>query len=348
MMRTTFLLSVTTAMSAADSDVTFTPWCDNSMRVRIAPSDMPPSAVAAREALKKSLAAKNMTDLAGAMVSSTCTPGATVNPKPGGAKTTNGNLEVALGADGTMSFTRADTGALLFSANPSFSFNGAPSHKPQAPWEKVVNQSITCSGSEYDGSTGSADSAADCLAAVKASGAHRVNYAIYNSANKGCFMCDLSDKGPYTGPSSWGLKPHPGAVSWVMPTPFPAPGAGYFTANLTVVAADKSEVIYGLGQGGWTPEGGCPAHGLDGAAIVPLERNGQSVNLQQRKFHVSIPFVTSTAGYGFLFNMPGYGDVQIGAHGVGGAAWSQQAALYLDFWVTALPTKVMAPALGPI
>jgi hypothetical protein len=28
-------------------------------------------------------------------------------------------------------------------------------------------------------------------------------------------------------------------------------------------------------------------------------------NLQQRKFHVSIPFITSTAGYGFLFNMPG-------------------------------------------
>ena len=153
-----------------------------------------------------------MTDLAGAMVSATCTPGAAVAPAAGGAKTTNGNLEAALAADGTMSFTRADTGALLLSAKPSFSFNGAASHKPRAPWEKVVNQSVTCSGSEFDGSTGaSADSAADCLAAVKASGAHRVNYAIYNSANKGCFMCDMTDKGPYTTPSSWGLKPHPGA-----------------------------------------------------------------------------------------------------------------------------------------
>jgi hypothetical protein len=45
-------------------------------------------------------------------------------------------------------------------------------------------------------------------------------------------MCDMSDKGPYTGPSSWGLKSHPGASSWVMPTPFPAAGAGYFAANL--------------------------------------------------------------------------------------------------------------------
>eukprot|EP01052_Picozoa_sp_SAG31_P005179 SAG31_NODE_224_length_19856_cov_33.632890_9_plen_248_part_00 len=224
MMRAALLLSVA-AMASATDEVTFTPWCDNSMRVRVAPSAMPPSAVAAHEALKKSLAAKNMADLAGAMTDATCTPGAAVKAAPGGAKTTNGNLEAALGADGTMSFMRADTGALLFSAKPSFSFNGAPSHKPQAPWEEVINQTITCSGSEYDGSTGSADSAADCLAAVKASGAHHVNYAIYNSANKGCFMCDLSDKGPYTGPPSWGLKPHPGAVSWVMPTPFAAPGA---------------------------------------------------------------------------------------------------------------------------
>lgn len=46
--------------------------------------------------------------------------------------------------------------------------------------------------------------------------------------------------------------------------------------------------------------------------VVPLERNGQTVNLHQRKFHVSIPFVYSTAGYGFLFNMPGAGSVAVG------------------------------------
>ena len=352
MMRTAAALLLATAgVSAAASagKVTLTPWCDNSMRVRVAPAGaMPPSAAAAQAALKKTLADKNMTDLAGAMVSTTCTPGPAVTPAAGGAKTTNGNLEAALGADGTMSFTRADTGALLFSAKPSFSFNGDPAPKPQAPWEKVENRTVTCSGSEFGGSTGSADSAEECLAAVKASGVYHINYAIYNSANKGCFMCDMSDRGPYTGPASWGLKSHIGAVSWVMPTPFPAPGAGYFAANLTVTAADKSEVVYGLGQGGWTPEGGCPAGGLAGAVIVPLERNGQSVNLQQRKFHVSIPFVTSTAGYGFLFNMPGYGEVHIGPHGVGGASWSQKAALYLDYWVSALPAKVEASALAPI
>lgn len=44
--------------------------------------------------------------------------------------------------------------------------------------------------------------------------------------------------------------------------------------------------------------------------IVPLERNGQSLNLHQRKFHVTIPYVYSSAGYGFVYNMPGYGQVR--------------------------------------
>ena len=90
---------------------------------------------------------------------------------------------------------------------------------------------------------------------------------------------------------------------------------------------DATERIYGLGQGNWTAEGGCPS---GPQRVVPLERNGQTVNLQQRKFHVSIPFVTSTAGYGFLFNMPGYGEVQIGAHGVGGGGVRRPVRLHDD------------------
>ena len=345
------LLASASAAAAAEAKVTLTPWCDNSMRVRVVPDPGPagpsPGLAAAQKALAASLADKNMADLAGAMVTTTCTPGAAVTPAPGGAPTASGNLEAALAADGTMSFTRKDTGALLFSAKPSFSFNGDSSQKPEVPWEKVVNQTVGCTSSEFGGSVKlpSKENATACLAAVKASGS-RVNYIIYN--NGGCYICDMTDRGPYTGPSSWGFKPHPGTVSWVQPTPLPVPGKGYFAANLTVIAGNGEEVIYGLGQGNWTAEGGCPAGGLAGARIVPLERNGQSVNLQQRKFHVSIPFVTSTAGYGFLFNMPGYGEVHIGPHGVGGASWSQKAALYLDYWVSALPAKVEASALAPI
>ena len=112
-----------------------------------------------------------MTDLPGALVTTTCAPGAAVHPTAGGAKTTHGNLEAVLAADGTISFARADTGAPLFSAKPSFRFNGATGaagEKP-APWEAIVNQSVTCSASEFDGPVGrSTTSPKDCLDAALA------------------------------------------------------------------------------------------------------------------------------------------------------------------------------------
>ena len=46
------------------------------------------------------------------------------------------------------------------------------------------------------------------------------------------------------------------------------------------------------GQGNWTSEGGCP---FGPQQAVPLERNGQTVSLQQRKFHVTIPFICKCA-----------------------------------------------------
>lgn len=108
----------------------------------------------------------------------------------------------------------------------------------------------------------------------------------------------------------------------------------YLSTNLSLVAGVPDERIFGLGQGNWTAEGGCPS---GEQRIVPLLRNGQSVNLQQRKFHVSIPFAYSTAGYAFLFNMPGYGRVDVGALGEGGMHWRAEATLGLDFWVSARP-----------
>ena len=66
-------------------------------------------------------------------------------------------------------------------------------------------------------------------------------------------------------------------------TPSLEPKGSYLAASLTLQAGDATERIYGLGQGNWTREGGCPA---GPQRVVPLERNGQSVKLQQRKFHV--------------------------------------------------------------
>ena len=82
--------------------------------------------------------------------------------------------------------------------------------------------------------------------------------------------------------------------------------------------------------------------------VVPLERNGQTINLHQRKFFVVIPFAYSTAGYGFLFNMPGYGSVSVGAKGTGGHKWISEADTGLDFWVSALPASTPATAAAPV
>ena len=115
--------------------------------------------------------------------------------------------------------------------------------------------------------------------------------------------------------------------------------APYLAASLNTTAGNPSERIFGLGQGGWTGEKpvSCPTLPVTSQVVVPLQRNGQTVNLQQRKFHVSIPFAYSTAGYGLLYHMPGYGSVTVGNFSVGGMAWASDAALALDFWVSGLP-----------
>ena len=79
---------------------------------------------------------------------------------------------------------------------------------------------------------------------------------------------------------------------------------------------------------------------------MPLARNGQRVELRQTKFHVTIPTAFSSAGYGVVFNMPGYGSVTVGEHG--GMAWSIEADTGLDFWVSALPSGTAATAAAPI
>jgi hypothetical protein len=124
----------------------------------------------------------------------------------------------------------------------------------------------------------------------------------------------------------------------------------YLAAALDATAGDAGERVFGLGQGGWTGEGciGCPTLPPSTQMVIPLQRNGQWVNLQQRKFHVSIPFVYSTAGYGLLYHMPGYGNVSIGALGTGGSSWRSDAALGLDFWITGLPAGAAPSAAAPI
>ena len=124
---------------------------------------------------------------------------------------------------------------------------------------------------------------------------------------------------------------------------------GLLATSLTTSRADshaeQTENIYGLGQGNWSRGnggigGGC-ASGNNTEHIVPLLRNNQNVNLLQRKFHISIPFIYSTAGYGLLFNHGGYGQVAVASNGA--QTWSQTAALNIDIWVTTTNTAATAP-----
>jgi alpha-D-xyloside xylohydrolase len=83
--------------------------------------------------------------------------------------------------------------------------------------------------------------------------------------------------------------------------------------------ADPAERFYGLGQ---------HQHGL-------LDQKGAVVDLVQRNTEVAVPFVLSNRGYGFFWNMPGVGHVELGSNRT---RWAADAARQIDYWVTTGPT----------
>jgi alpha-D-xyloside xylohydrolase len=83
--------------------------------------------------------------------------------------------------------------------------------------------------------------------------------------------------------------------------------------------AFPGERFYGLGQ---------HQHGL-------LDQKGAVIELVQRNTEVSVPFALSSRGYGFLWNMPGIGRVELAANGT---RWAADAARQIDYWVTAAAT----------
>jgi len=59
---------------------------------------------------------------------------------------------------------------------------------------------------------------------------------------------------------------------------------------------------------------------------------GSTFELAQRNCQASVPFVTSTAGYGFLWHDPSVGRVTFGANRT---EWESNATRQIDYWVTA-------------
>ncbi len=76
------------------------------------------------------------------------------------------------------------------------------------------------------------------------------------------------------------------------------------------------ERFYGLGQ---------HQHGL-------LDQKGSVVELVQRNTEVSVPFLLSSRGYGFFWNHPGVGRVELALNGT---RWVAEALSQWDYWVTA-------------
>ncbi|HVV56768.1 MAG TPA: TIM-barrel domain-containing protein [Gaiellaceae bacterium] len=93
--------------------------------------------------------------------------------------------------------------------------------------------------------------------------------------------------------------------------------------------AHADERFYGLGQ---------HQHGL-------FDQKGAVIDLVQRNTEVSVPFALSSRGYGFLWNMPGAGRVELGANRT---RWSADAARQIDYWVTtgATPADIVSRYAG--
>ncbi len=90
------------------------------------------------------------------------------------------------------------------------------------------------------------------------------------------------------------------------------------TSNLSKIdvhfRSNTSEHVFGLGQ---------HQHGL-------LDNKGSIIDLEQRNTEVCIPFYISTLGYGFLWNNPGVGRVELG---MSMTRWIMEATSGIDYYI---------------
>ena len=102
---------------------------------------------------------------------------------------------------------------------------------------------------------------------------------------------------------------------WPGPRLRTAHGNGYARLEQRF-AAYPDEKIYGLGQ---------HQHGM-------FDQKGAVIELVQRNSEVTIPFLVSSRGYGFLWNSPAIGRVELAANGT---RWVADSSRQLDYWITA-------------
>jgi alpha-D-xyloside xylohydrolase len=100
-------------------------------------------------------------------------------------------------------------------------------------------------------------------------------------------------------------------ISWPPPRHF-RPAGGDLWRLEARFRAYPGERLYGLGQ---------HQHGL-------LDQKGATIELFQQNSEVSIPFLLSNRGYGFLWNNPAVGRVELG---VNGTRWIAEATAQLTW-----------------
>jgi alpha-D-xyloside xylohydrolase len=115
----------------------------------------------------------------------------------------------------------------------------------------------------------------------------------------------------------------PGHATRVPPRLFKATHGALFHVEARFHAYDD-ERFYGLGQ---------HQHGL-------LDQKGCTIDLIQRNTEITIPFLVSSRGYGFLWHNPSVGRVELGQNGT---RWVADATPQLDYWITAgnTPATIM-------
>jgi len=106
------------------------------------------------------------------------------------------------------------------------------------------------------------------------------------------------------------------------------PGSRFFVANGNGhyrieqrFRAYEDEKLFGLGQ---------HLHGR-------FDQKGLVIDLVQRNAEVSVPFMVSSRGYGFLWNSPAVGRVELANNGT---RWVADSARQIDYWVTTGDTPV--------
>jgi len=81
--------------------------------------------------------------------------------------------------------------------------------------------------------------------------------------------------------------------------------------------------------------------GMGGYQQQILDLNGSTLELAHRNSQASVPFVVSSAGYGFLWHNPAIGRATFAANRI---EWVAESALQLDYWITAggTPAEISA------